>query len=356
MNISFNQKINIIYGNNAQGKTNILESLYLLALTKSHRTSKDKELVRWDQSFSVIKCSLANRLGNIELEIQLNSKGKKAKVNHLEKRKLSEYIGTFNVVMFAPEDLILVKGSPQNRRKFLDLEIGQVSPSYIHHLSQFQKIIQQRNNLLKDFSKENKNKIELLDIWDVQMIEHGTKVMMRRNLFIDKLQKWANAIHADITDGKENIRISYKPSFLVEDFNEGEANVIKIYKNHLTKVRQQEIYRGTTLIGPHRDDLEFFVNDINVQLYGSQGQQRTTALSLKLAEIELIYEETGEYPILLLDDVLSELDKKRQTHLIKAIENKVQTMITTTSIDNIDFSNINEAFLMYVENGSIEKK
>ncbi|OEF99631.1 DNA replication/repair protein RecF [Vulcanibacillus modesticaldus] len=354
LDLSFDRQINIFQGNNAQGKTNILEALYLLALAKSHRTSKEKELIRWGNSFSVVKGSFKTRRGNLNLEVQLTPKGKKVKVNQLEKRKLSEYIGMLNVVMFGPEDLSLVKGSPQYRRKFLDIEIGQVSPSYLYHLSQYQKVIRHRNNYLKEITNSGENSVELLEIWDIQLIEHGTKVILKRINFLRQLEKWAKNIHSNITDNREVLSILYKSSLSLEDGSLRESDIMEQYKNNLLKLRQQEIYRGTTLIGPHRDDLEFFINQVDVQSFGSQGQQRTTALSLKLAEIELINEEVGEYPILLLDDVLSELDAIRQTQLIQTIEDKVQTIITTTSIDSIDINTLKRSALYHVEAGKVK--
>lgn len=353
LNLDFDEKINIFYGNNAQGKTNILETLYLLALAKSHRTSKEKELIQWDNSFSIIKGSFLTKTGNLKLEVQLYKKGKKVKINNLEKRKISEYIGAINIVIFSPEDLDLIKGSPQNRRKFLNTEIAQINPTYIYHLSQYQKIIYQRNNLLKDFSKASKNKIELLEIWDEQLLEHGTKIIFKRLEFLRQLEIWANEIHYRITNNKENLSITYKSFFSTKNTLLSENDILELYKENLLKLRDRELIRGVTLIGPHRDDLEFYLNNVNVQYFASQGQQRTTALSLKLAEIELINEKIGEYPILLLDDVLSELDQIRQTHLIKTFEKKVQTIITTTSIKNIDPQTLEQASIFYIENGKV---
>ncbi|WP_339060744.1 DNA replication/repair protein RecF [Tepidibacillus marianensis] len=356
LELDFDQRINIFQGNNAQGKTNIIEAINFLALSKSHRTSKEKELVQWGQSFSVIKGDVKRTVGDIYLEIQISSKGKKAKVNSLEQKKLSNYIGALNVILFAPEDLTLVKGSPQYRRKFLDVEIGQIQPSYLYHLTQYQKVIQQRNNLLKDFTKDKKNRLEMLEIWNLQMVEHGTKVIMKRLNFLRKLERRAQEIHDGITDGIENLQIKYKSSMAIDSEMNSETEIQKQYENLIKKNSMQELIRGTSLIGPHRDDLNFYINQIDVQSYGSQGQQRTTALSLKLAEIELIHEEIGEYPILLLDDVLSELDKKRQTHLIKTIENKVQTMITTTTTEGIDLNHLDQSTTFYVSMGKVTKK
>lgn len=356
LNIDIDKKVNIFYGNNAQGKTNILETLYLLALAKSHRTTKEKELIQWDNSFSIIKGSFITNIGNLKLELQIYKKGKKVKINNLEKRKISEYIGAINIVIFSPEDLALIKGSPQVRRKFLNTEISQINPIYMYHLTQYQKIIYQRNNLLKDFSKDKKNKIELLEIWDEQLLEHGTKVIIKRIQFIKQLELWAKQIHLNITNEKENFSILYKSFISNKNETVSESDIIKIYRKNLIDIREKELIRGVTLIGPHRDDIEFYINDINVQVYGSQGQQRTTALSLKLAELELINEKIGEYPILLLDDVLSELDQKRQNYLIKTFEKKVQTIITTTSIENIEPKTLEHAAIFYIENGKVYKK
>lgn len=354
LNIDLNKQINIFLGNNAQGKTNILEAIHFLALAKSHRTSKEKELVQWGQSFSVIKGSFKNDRKDLNLEIQLTQKGKKAKINNLEKRKLSEYIGIINVILFGPEDLNLVKGSPINRRKFMDMELSQISTSYIYNLSQYNKIVLQRNNLLKDFTIDNKNKEELLEIWNEQLVVYGAKIIAKRINFIKKLEQWANDILNHLTEKTEELTIIYKPSFKIEAISDGEIK--EIYKNSLQNIKKQELYRGTTLLGPHRDDIQFNINNINAQSFGSQGQQRSIALSLKLAEIELIYNETGEYPILLLDDVLSELDQKRQTHLLNAIENKVQTIITTTSTDGIDENTLLKAAIFKVKKGTVELK
>lgn len=355
LNIDLSNQVNIFLGNNAQGKTNILEAIHFLALAKSHRTSKDKELVQWGQSFSVIKGSFKTKRKDLNLEIQFTQKGKKAKINNLERRKLSEYIGGVNVILFGPEDLNLVKGSPIIRRRFMDMEISQISTSYIYNLSQFNKVVIQRNNLLKDFTIDNKNKEELLEIWNEQLVVYGAKIISKRINFIKKLEQWANEILNHLTDKTEELTIIYKPSFKI-DMKNSETEIIELYRDNLYKIKKQELYRGTTLLGPHRDDIQFNINNINAQSFGSQGQQRSIALSLKLAEIELIYNETGEYPILLLDDVLSELDQKRQTHLLNTIENKVQTIITTTSTDGIDEKTLLRASIFKVKNGTVELK
>ncbi|GAA0467658.1 DNA replication/repair protein RecF [Alkalibacillus silvisoli] len=352
LSLKFDNQINVIIGENAQGKTNLMESIYVLAFTKSHRTSKDKELIKWDSDYGKIKGSVFKRNRSFPLELIFSQKGKKAKFNHIEQKRLSDYIGSLNVVMFAPEHLNLVKGSPQERRKFIDMEIGQIKPIYIYHLGQYQKILKQRNALLKDLQRQKQTDRTMLKVLTDQLIEHGSIVLERRLEFLKKLREWALPIHKGISRGLEQLTISYDASIDVsEDINL--ERIIETYTSHHDSIEDREIERGTTLAGPHRDDLFFFVNDRNVQTYGSQGQQRTTALSLKLAEIELIKHEVGEYPILLLDDVLSELDDQRQSHLLNTIQGKVQTFVTTTSISGIHHETLNQAEIFNIHNGQL---
>lgn len=355
--LTTDRMINLFLGMNAQGKTNLLESIYVLALSKSHRTFKDKELVQWDRQDAHIYGEIEKKYGAYSIELQLTPLGKKARVNGLEQRKLSEYIGTLNVVMFAPEDLELVKGSPGIRRRFLDMEIGQVQPGYVYDLNQYQKVLNQRNQCLKQFEgrQPDPQQQTLLGIWNEQLAVHGSKIMKKRQSFIRKLEFWAEDIHQSITGGKERLKIVYLPSFDIEDADD-ESVVKSEFMIKLTKNQSQDAKRGTTLIGPHRDDLSFYINGREVQVYGSQGQQRTTALSVKLAEIELIREEVGEYPVLLLDDVLSELDQDRQTYLVRTFQNKVQTFITSTDIGSIDLSQLEQAAIYRVDDGDIVER
>lgn len=349
MELSLDEEIILFVGQNAQGKTNILESIYVLAMAKSHRTNKDRELIAWNQDFARLGAYVQKKNGPLSLEIQLTNKGKKAKVNGLEQRKLSNYIGALNVVMFAPEDLDIVKGNPSIRRRFIDMEIGQVSPLYLHLLSQYQKLIHQRNQALKE------SFIDLIDVYNMQMAELSAKILHKRMQFIDKLQVWANEIHSQITSGKENLTLRYHSTFSYDkEMNEQDA-IDQIYK-YLQSIREKEVMRGMSLAGPHRDDLTFSINDKSVQQYGSQGQQRTTALSLKLAEIELIYQEVGEYPLLLLDDVLSELDANRQSHLLTGIKNRVQTFVTSTGVEGLNHDTLKHASLFRVEQGKVTQE
>ncbi len=354
IDVSFENKVNVILGENAQGKTNIMESIYVLAMAKSHRTSNDKDLIRWDQEYAKIKGRIQKYNGALPLELVLSKKGKKAKSNHLEQSKLSQYVGNMNVVMFAPEDLHLVKGSPQVRRRFIDMEIGQVSPVYLHDISLYQKILQQRNHYLKQLQTRKQKDQTMLDVLTEQFIEMAVKITKKRFEFVQLLESWAKPIHSGISRNLETLEIVYKPSLDVSD-NQEWSKMVDIYEQKFNDIREREIDRGVTLVGPHRDDLQFIVNDRDVQTFGSQGQQRTTALSVKLAEIELIHSEIKEYPILLLDDVLSELDDYRQSHLLNTIQGKVQTFVTTTNVDGIDHQTLNEATTFEVEAGSMKR-
>ncbi|MTD31229.1 DNA replication/repair protein RecF [Planomicrobium sp. YIM 101495] len=353
LELSFSPEINVFIGENAQGKTNIMESIYVLSMAKSHRTSNDKELIRWDADYGKIKADVQRKYGKLPLEILLSRKGKKAKANHLEQKRLSDYIGQLNVVMFAPEDLNLVKGSPQLRRRFIDMEIGQISPVYLHDLVTYQHLLKQRNHLLKqNYGKSSINDVTF-DIYTEQFIEAAVKIIQKRFQFMELLQQWAEPIHHGISRGLEKLQIRYQPvSGLKPEWTPEE--MASFLQSKLGEVKKKEIERGTTLVGPHRDNLQFLVNGYDVQTYGSQGQQRTTALSLKLAEIELIKQEVGEPPVLLLDDVLSELDDYRQSHLLNTIQGSVQTFVTTTSVDGIHHDTIRNARLFDVIGGNVK--
>lgn len=348
--LTFPKKLNIFLGENAQGKTNILESIYVLALTRSHRTSNEQELIRWGADFADIKGSITKRASTIPLELILSKKGRKSKVNYLEQKKLSSYIGQLNVILFAPEDLSLVKGSPQQRRRFINMELGQISPIYLYDLGQYQTVLKQRNLYLKQKEKDE----VYLDILTEQLAEFGGKILKARLEFVKRLEYWANQIHQRITNQKETLSIQYISQLPLEGAETAE-DLQQILLKELQKNRKRELFKENTFIGPHRDDLHFFVNDQNVQVYGSQGQQRTTALSVKLAEIDLMKEETGEYPLLLLDDVMSELDDSRQLHLLETIEDKVQTFLTTTTLEHVKNKMTVDPDIFYVTHGHIER-
>lgn len=325
LHMDFSPGTNILYGNNAQGKTNILEAVYVCCTTKSHRGSKDREMIHFHEDESHIKLNI--RKNDVPYRIDMHLKKNKAKgvaINGIPIRKASELFGIVNVVFFSPEDLNLIKNGPSERRKFIDLELCQLNKLYVHSLVSYNHILMQRNRLLKDlfFHPEYE---ETLDVWDMQLVQYGREIIRYRQDFIGQLNEIIKDIHWRLSGEKEHLRIFYDPNSSIEKFSE-----------ELKRSRPQDIKQKTTLVGPHRDDIGFFIDDIDIRRFGSQGQQRTAALSLKLAEIELVKKLVRDYPILLLDDVLSELDGERQNHLLSAI-NHIQTMITCTGLE--DFVN-----------------
>ncbi len=348
LSIHFHPKLNIFLGNNAQGKTNLLEAIYVLALAKSHRTSKDRELMMFDKDESFINGSVKTSQFTFPLSISISKAGKRAKVNHLEVAKLSDFIGHLNIVLFAPEDLNIVKGSPQIRRKFLNVECGQISKVYLNALSQYQKLLIQKNHYLK----QRKVDLMMLDVLNNQLAEYASVVMLKRQSFIQVIEKYAADIHRDISNQQETLTIDYNSNIKIDTTDESAlaASIKEVFDSQTEK----EIERMQTLVGPHRDDIAFFINGKNVGTYGSQGQQRTTALSIKLAEIELIHDEIGEYPILLLDDVLSELDQSRQTMLLTTIRDRVQTFVTTPSISDIKHDILTDMKTFTILSGTVK--
>lgn len=348
--LTFRRNLNIFFGSNAQGKTNLLEAILLLSVAKSHRTPHHRQLIYWDEKEARIT-GLLTRLGREwELSLKLSPKGKTAFINRLEQQRLSDFVGHLNVVIFAPEDVNLVKDGPGRRRRFLDMEMAQISPHYLYDLTCYYRLLQQRNKLLK--SEEAFRQSDLLDTWDEQLAQCGVKILQKRRQFIRNLQTWASSLHRQFTDGREEMTLDYQMSIPIDE-QQPQADAVAAYYDALTAGRQQDLRRGTSLLGPHRDDLRIYVNGKDVQLYGSQGQQRTAALSLKLAELELIRQEVGEYPLLLLDDVLSELDPQRQSDLIASIRPEVQTFITTTHLDGLAGVDMQDADVFYVERGQI---
>lgn len=347
--LTFPKNLTIFLGENAQGKTNILESIYVLAMTRSHRTNNEQELIEWGADFASVKGEVQKNHSKVPLELLLTKKGRKTRINHIEQKRLSSYVGQLNVILFAPEDLSLVKGSPSLRRKFLDMEIGQIDPIYLYDLVQYQNVLKQRNQYLK---QQKKVDLLYLSVLNEQLVDFGSKVLLARAKFVKRLEYWANLLHQKISHEKENLTLRYV-STLDFTLTDSVDEIKERFLNLLEKNQARELQRQTTLLGPHRDDLSFAINEIDVQTYGSQGQQRTTALSVKLAEIDLMQEETGEYPILLLDDVMSELDDSRQLHLLETIEGKVQTFLTTTTLDHVKNKMTVTPTIFYVENGHL---
>lgn len=352
--VDFSPGINVFIGENAEGKTSLLEAIYMLSLARSHRTSNEKEMIRWQTDAAYVSGRLTNKTSEIPLSIRLTKNGKIAKVNHLEQKRLSDFVGHLNVVLFAPEDLDLVKGSPQLRRKFIDRELGQMNPVYLYESVNYQRMMKQRNAYLKQLIQREATDKVYLEILTEQLATSAVQIIQHRQKFTQQLEKWAQPIHHRVSHGKEELTLHYRSPVDLSDTPDDET----LYQRLMDKIanaKESELQRGITLVGPHRDDLTFKVNGRNVQKYGSQGQQRTTVLSMKLAEIECMKAITGDYPILLLDDVLSELDNERQTHLLKSIEKKIQTFLTTTSLDGIQKNYIDEPRIYQISDGQIER-
>ena len=322
LHINFDPGTNVLYGDNAQGKTNILESVYVCATTKSHRGSKDREIIEFGEEESHIKMNI--RKDDVPYRIDMHLKKNKTKgvaINGIAIHKASELFGVVNVVFFSPEDLNLIKNGPAERRRFVDLELCQLNRLYVHSLVQYNKIILQRNKLLKEIAFRPEYE-EMLDIFDMQLVSYGRELIHYRRDFIDQLNDIIRDIHYNLSGKKEELVIRYEPNVDSDDLEKA-----------LKKNRAQDMKQRMTLTGPHRDDISFYVNNIDIRRFGSQGQQRTAALSLKLAEIELVKKIVKDYPILLLDDVLSELDSGRQEHLLSGISH-IQTVITCTGLDD----------------------
>lgn len=352
LSLNFHPKLNVFVGDNAQGKTNILESIYLTSAGKSFRTNKDRELIKFDKEQSYIKVEGKKRYTDIIVELKLDiNKKKQIKVNGVTLTKNAEILNHVYVVIFSPEDLKLIKEGPSERRKFIDNEISQIKPSYFYHLTQYQKVLIQRNNLLKKLNY-NKKYMDTLDIWDEKLVELGTRLIQEREKFIKRMMPLSRLIHRKITENKENLEVKYVSSV---GFKSSLEETKESFKCKLKESLEIDLQRGNTAIGPHRDDLGVFVNGIDIRSFGSQGQQRTSALSLKLAEIELIKAETSEYPILLLDDVMSELDINRQKFLITALRD-VQIFITTTEMYNLNELNVDKEYIFHVKNATVRNE
>ncbi|SDF54021.1 DNA replication/repair protein RecF [Sporolituus thermophilus] len=329
LTLEFARNINIFIGRNAQGKTNILEALYLGAMGRSHRTAVDNELVRWGQGAALVEIAFTKQEVEHKLAIRLIPSQNKEILHNGHPIKQRELVGTLNAVLFSPEDLQLVKGAPALRRRFLDGEISQVSRAYYRALIQYNRVVQQRNSLLKKV-REREAKADLIDAWDEQLAAGAAFLVGKRFEAVRKLAMLANLMHRRITASKENLSLSYYQPYLHPDDEAPKPLSSEWYRRQLTARRAEDIARGTTTIGPHRDDLLLAVNGHDLRVFGSQGQQRTGALALKLAELEFIKSETGEYPLLLLDDVMSELDEERRSHLLYFIRERIQTFITAT--------------------------
>lgn len=359
LDLVFPGNLNIFVGQNAQGKTNLLEAIYLLALGRSFRTVKDEDLVGWHHDFAQVKAEVQRQSGNIGIEIRLPRSGtKEVKIGGEKAARLNDLLGLVNVVVFSPDDLQLLKGSPSLRRRFLDAEIAQISAVYRHHFLRYHRVLRQRNNLLKAIKMKSASK-DALDVWDAQLAADGSYVIAKRAETVRRLSQWAQRVYADLTAKREILTITYRPFFvragdpMDEAWEDRQAVEAKIYEA-IKDAREDELARGVTMVGPQRDDLAFHINGADARHFASQGQQRSVVLASKLAELEFFNEEVGEYPILLLDDVMSELDDERRHHFMRIVSGKVNTFITTTNIRSFARDILDQASLYKVKSGALQ--
>ncbi len=340
--------VTLLSGKNAQGKTNMLEAIYICSTGRSHRTARDRELIKFDNLSAFIDTVCEQKDGTHRIEIKLSTTNKKAvRINNSPAHRLGQLMGHMNAVMFSPEDLQLIKSGPSFRRRFVDIALSQMSSTYFYNLQRYQKTLEQRNALLKNHG----GKIEdTLDVWDAQLSKYGAYLCVRRQDFVDSLDKICSAIHSELTGKKELLRVRYISPMAPQSEQEMVVQLSEYFKKH----RAKDIKRGLTSVGPHRDDIGMEVNEIDVRAFGSQGQQRTCALSMKLAEVEIMKNITGEYPLLLLDDVFSELDNSRRTWLLNYIGN-VQTFITCVDVDRQILSGRDDIAVFSLESGKVHK-
>ena len=351
INLKFSDNINIFIGNNGEGKTNILESIYVLALTKSHRAYLDKNLILDGQVYTKIKANINKNNKNYKFELLLNQKGKKVLINNMAYKRISDYLSNLTVIMFSPDDLDLIKGSPSERRKFLNIEIAQLDNKYMYYLNDYNNLIKNRNEYLKNISLEKYNK-EYLNILNNQIIEKAIHIYRYRFNFINNLENKLEALYQK--EFKSNIKIKYITNLNINNFDE--EKIKKELLNKLEKNLKKEIILGSTQYGPHKDDFDIYLNDYNIKEYGSQGQQRLSILCIKICELEIFKERTGYYPILLLDDVFSELDIKSRNKILNFINKDVQIFISSTDIKNISTKYLKKCKIFKIKNGYIFEK
>ncbi len=343
LNMIFDDKTNIIYGDNAQGKTNILEALYVCATSKSHRGNKDKEVIKFGDDEAHIKVIV--KKNDIRYRIDMHLKKSKAKgiaVNGIPIKKAVELFGIINIVFFSPEDLNIIKDGPSERRKFIDMELSQLDKVYLNSLINYNKVVNQRNKLLKQINiNQKKEDYETLDVWDMQLVKYGRDVITGRIDFVKRINEIVGQIHKKLSGEKEELKLEYVPSVSIDDF-----------EKEVAYSRQRDIKLKATSVGPHKDDMIFYINGNDVRKFGSQGQQRTAALSLKLAEIEIVKKIINDTPVLLLDDVLSELDSNRQNFLLNSIGD-IQTIVTCTGLDEFINNRFDINKIFKVVNGNV---
>lgn len=342
LDLTCHPHINIIIGDNAQGKTSVLESIHILGITKSHKTLKDIEVIQTHSDFAKIQGMLSFEKTSVELDIVISKNGKKAKYNRIEIDRLSDYIGYLNIVMFSPEDIDLIKGSPIERRRFMDLELGKLKKSYLQHVNHYRRILKERNEVLKGLQQNQKYNHTILEVLTEQLIHYGQKIVEAREAFIKDLNQRVSTMYYKISGESLNSRIVYNPS------------VHENFKQAYTKRQRQDIQFGTTHLGPHRDDFSIMMEEALFKNYASQGQIRSMVLAIKLSMVDLIHKEKKVYPVVLLDDVFSELDKDRQLNLLKHLNQETQLFITTTDISNIPIEELSSHQIIEISKGKIK--
>lgn len=349
--LEFNQDINIFIGKNAQGKTNLIESFYVLSLCRSFRTHISKQLIQFDQPFARVKGTIEANHRQLALEVILNDKNKRAKMNGNDIMKTSDFVGYLNVVVFTPDDLSLVKGGPGQRRRFIDLELSKVSPIYLFNLSKYNRLLKERNKFLKLMKEKHLINDPYLEVLNEQLALLQVDLIKKRLNFIHQLTLLAEVIYQKIANNQEHIHLEYK-SFIKLDLDNLYDSILKRYEKNI----ERDLRYMSTQDGIHKDDMKIFMNDYDAFDYASQGQQRTIVLAIKIALLELIKNEIGEYPVLLLDDVLSELDDSRKEMLLNLLNQKIQTFITTTSLDDIDQKILKNASIFVIEEGKLKEE
>ena len=342
--VDFDSGLNVIIGKNAQGKTNLLESIFICAIGRSPRTTKDKDLIKWESTYAKISLDIEKKLGKKEIDIYLfNNQNKAIKIDKIGIKRIGQLMGNFNAIYFSPDELKLIKESPEERRKFMDIDLCQFDKNYFYTLSNYNQVLQQRNKLLK--TTNEKVLKDTISIWNDQLATNGAKLIMSRLKLVENLREKVLDIHKFLTADKEEMKISYQ-GYTAETENDLKLLLLKKYDENIDK----DIKLGFTTVGPHRDDIKIESNGIDLRSFGSQGQQRTAALSLKLAELFVFKDNIGEYPVLLLDDVLSELDTDRQLKLLEFVK-PIQTILTCT---DFEFNIPHTKFV--IENGKLKSK
>jgi DNA replication and repair protein RecF len=402
--------LNILYGENAQGKSNVLEAISLLATTRSLRAGRESELILRDAEMAHVQAEIdREREGDVELQISVFQGDKKAvRINSLKRPRVIDLLGQFNAVFFGALDLAIVTGEPSDRRHYLNVEISQISPRYVYDLGHYKRVLAQRNRLLRDLRERPRPREDTgLDTWNEQLVSFGSPLIDKRRFYIERLAPLADQIHRELTDGKEGLEIRYMPSVALpisvpdrassaeenvptatvreasaeeryladadrEARNDADANVppperrpesalsateriAAAFREQLSAVTREEARRGTTLLGPQRDDMSFSINGADARIYGSQGQQRTVALALKLAEFRLIEDYVGEPPVMLLDDVMSDLDDARRAHLLHWVQRRCQTFLTCTNLRYFSAETLSEATIFHVVAGTVTR-